>query len=174
WSGREGDGWDFVFYNSKILEGNRLSFNYTGQHIASGKMGTGKLIVTFFGHHIKAELLDNTGNLKRGYDGTLSKDGTMISGSSWPIPSSGPEGPKRYGWWATIEKKLPLKAQDKISINMASVADLESLGLSSRSARTLIEGRVLGGTYTSIEDLYAAPRLSEEEKTILEKHVVLQ
>ena len=174
WSGREGDGWDFVLYQPVIEAEKSVLYRYAAQHARSGRIRSGQMRVTIFGNHLKAELLDSAGQVRRGYDGTLSDDGTIAWGSSWPRPESSPAGPERYGWWATIEKRLPFAAPASIDLNHATVAQLEALGLSGRSARTLVEGRVLGGPYRSVQEATGAPGLMVQERKIVEGRCLVQ
>lgn len=174
WSGREGDGWDFVVYQPRFQNNDRIVYKYVAQNAGSGRVRNGEMRVTLFGNHLKAELLDNEGRVRRGYDGTLSQDGSLVWGSCWPKPDSSPAGPKRYGWWATIEKKLPFAAPGTIHLNQASVAQLEAVGFSARSARTIVEGRVLGEPYRSVQEAAKAPRLLQQERHMVENRCVVQ
>lgn len=169
WSGRDGEGWDFVLYQPRSPGKDHLSFKYAAQHSRSGCIRMGKMEVSLFGRHLKAELLDERGRVRRGYDGTISEDGALVWGSCWPLPDSSSAGPSRYGWWATIERKLPFPIPSTLALNLASVAQLEAAGLSGRSARTLVEGRELGMPYRSIAEAAKAPGLMKEERKILEE-----
>jgi hypothetical protein len=174
WSGREGDGWDFVLSHPRSLAKDRIAYRYTAQHMRSGRMRKGEMHVTVFGRHMKAELVDARGRVRRGYDGTFSEDGSLAWGSCWPRPESSPGGPKRYGWWATIENTPSIAAPATLSLNRASVAQLEAVGLSGRSARTLVEGRVLGRSYRSVEEALSAPGLMQQERNRVEGRCVVQ
>jgi len=46
-------------------------------------------------------------------------------------------------------------------------ASLEAIGLSPAAARTVVEGRLFGGRYTSVDEALAAPGLSAREREAL-------
>lgn len=169
WDGRDGDGWDFTLYEAAPSAADGITFTYAAQHVASGDVRHGKFSATIFGRHLKAVLTDVDGKPIRGYDGTLSADRRFVWGTVWPLPGAGPDDPARKVWWATIEKERPQAPGAARDLNAAGVAEFEAIGISSRSARTLVEGRLFGSPYRSVDEASAAPGLTPVEKEFLKE-----
>ena len=130
--------------------------------------------VTVFGNHL---LADKKAWTPMGpthvahYEGTISPDSTFVYGIlRYLYEKDGKsKAVERVPWWATIEETDQITPPSEVDLNTASVMQLQAIGLSPASARTIAEGRIVWGFYKSLEESLEAPGLTEDEKDILRR-----
>ena len=166
WLGREwlGSGWDFVAVASEAMADRAIRYRFEASPVRGAGQRRGVLEVRLVGRRLRAVLRMPDRPTARIYDATtiLAEGRAFAIGDAWDED----EPRVRAPFWATLERVIPQGPQ-RVALNQASVAQLEALGLSPRSARTIAEGRIVWRPYKSVDEAVGAPDLTVAEREVL-------
>jgi hypothetical protein len=95
----------------------------------------------------------------------------VVSGTAWDVAADG-KAQTRVSFWATLES-APAALHTTVDLNRVGVAELEAIGFSPRSARTIVHGRLMA-PFKDMAEATEAPGLSAAEKTLLAKRGVVK
>ena len=135
----------------------------------------GEVKLAMFSHRFNG-LTRGKNGLIRWFEGIFSSDGTMVCGSTWIIDESNSSTapPDRVLWWATLESNGNISPIDRVDLNLATVGQLEELGISIMGARSVVEGRLLLKTFKSIAVVLKGPDLTARDKQIIRSRCVVE
>jgi len=151
WDGRENKDCDFTLFRS---DPDAPRFEYESVCRGDGQKIHGKVWIDFFNGRVKVRKQAN--GQETICDGIISADSKFVSGVCH-------EEKNRYIWWATITHHSPASRPQRVNLNTATVAELESyLGLDGRTARNIIEAKLGLERFSDPEDLLDYEVVSEE------------
>jgi hypothetical protein len=142
WDGRENKDCDFTLFRSDPSVPN---FEYQSVCRSNGQKIHGKVSIDFFNGRVKVKKQAN--GKETICDGIISGDSKFVSGVCYADEH-------KYFWWATITQHSPGSRPQRVNLNTATVAELESyLGLDGRTARNIIEAKLVHESFSDPEDL---------------------
>ena len=162
WDGRENKDCDFTLSRS---DPSVPDFEYQSVCRSNGQKIHGKVSIDFFNGRVKVKKQAN--GRETMCDGIISADGKFVSGVC--------HEEKKYFWWATITQHSPGSRPQRVNLNTATVAELESyLGVDGRTARNIIEAKLVHESFSDPEDLLDFEVVSEEVFSKIEPMITTQ